>query len=126
MLLYQTIPLIFFIILLFFSIKILYYTTYCFYHFYSTSIFMKNRRSYKSNDISLQLCLCIVLEKGYIPKHYLCKYSNWNLNAIFYWKLSHPLLGVIIFEKTKNPLCGILSYFDTGVPTTNKQLFLTF
>ena len=37
--------------------------------FISHPVFMKTRRLYQSNDISLQLCLCISLKKGYISNH---------------------------------------------------------
>ena len=38
--------------------------------FISHLVFMKTRRLYQSNYISLQLCLCITLKKGYIPNQY--------------------------------------------------------
>ena len=92
----------------------------------SHPFFMKTRRFYQSNDISLRLCLCTTLKKGYISYHCFCNYSNTHLNAIFYWKLAQLLLGVIIFQKLKNPLWGIFLYFDTLIPTPNEQTFLLF
>ena len=38
-------------------------------NFISHPVFMKTRRLYQSNDISFQLCLCIILKKGYISNH---------------------------------------------------------
>ena len=102
--LYQTITLIFFhCAIMFFSQKKSRITS------LSVSIiiishpfFMKNRWLYQSNDISLQLFLCITLKKGYMSNHYFCKSSNRHLNAIFYWKLAELLLGGIIVEKLQN------------------------
>ena len=81
---------------------------------------------YESDHISLQLCVCITLKKRDIYNNYLCKYSNWHLNAIFYCKWSQLLLGGIIVEKLKNQLWGIFLYFDTRVPTPKVAIIYNF
>ena len=40
-----------------------------------------------------------------MPYHFYHKYTIWNLNAIFYWKLSQLLLGGITVKKLKI-ICG--------------------
>ena len=87
---------------------------------------MKTILLYQSNDISMQLCLCITLNKGYISNNYFCKSSNQHLNVIFYCKLSQLILGGILFKKLNNPLWGLFSYFGTRVSTPNDQSFLPF
>ena len=52
--------------MMFFNIFFSYYITLCFYHLYFSSSFMKTRQLYQSNDISLQLYLCIPSKKVYI------------------------------------------------------------
>ena len=61
-----------------------------------------------------------------MPYYLYYKPPIWRLNAIFNWKLAQLLLGGIIIEKLKNPLWWILYYFNTKVPTPNKQPFLPF
>ena len=44
---------------------------------------MKNRKLYKSNDIILQLCLCITRHKLYIPQAFLFLGNISPLNSVF-------------------------------------------
>ena len=61
-----------------------------------------------------------------MPYYFYYNSPIWHLNAIFFWKLSQLLLGDIIVDKLKNLLWAVFSYFDTKVPTPNKQPFIPF